>query len=205
MFGLRVLSDFFSATFSSLQQYCFHSLERLYSLRDVPDLRNDLAFLLHMLDQYDPLLAQRLSVFLSPVSESRLLEEGLGRRWGEERLRAVTTVDADGCSRLQLVALPRLPPALFTLSQLQVLKLELITDALFTTQVADMSSLRSAPLPLCMASLFQQLVLFFLKHLLFLLQQGAPPLPLQSSCGSRGTWSPAGTSGGPAPHLYSGI
>uniref|UniRef100_A0A665WL05 Uncharacterized protein n=1 Tax=Echeneis naucrates TaxID=173247 RepID=A0A665WL05_ECHNA len=41
----------------------------------------------------------------------------------------MTTVDADGCSRLQLVALPHLPPALFTLSHLQILKLELITDA----------------------------------------------------------------------------
>lgn len=95
-----------------------------------------------MLDQYDPLLAQRLSVFLSPVSESRLLEESLERRWGEEKLRAMTSVDADGCSRLQLVALPRLPPALFTLGQLQVLKLELITDARFTAQVANMTSLR---------------------------------------------------------------
>lgn len=130
------------ALLSSLRQYSFHSLKELCSLRDVPDLRNDLAFLLHMLDQYDPLLAQRLSVFLSPVSESRLLEENLERRWGEEKLRAITSVDAEGCSKLQLVALPRLPPALFTLSQLQVLKLELIADARFTAQVANMTSLR---------------------------------------------------------------
>lgn len=95
-----------------------------------------------MLDQYDPLLAQRLSVFLSPVSESRLLEESLERRWGEEKLRAMTSVDAEGGSRLQLVALPRLPPALFALSQLHVLKLELITDARFTAQVSNMTSLR---------------------------------------------------------------
>lgn len=109
---------------------------------DVPDLRNDLAFLLHMLDQYDPLLAQRLSVFLSPVSESRLMEESFERRWGEEKLRSMISVDADGCSRLQLVALPRLPPGLFTLSQLQVLKLELMTDARFSVQVAHMAALR---------------------------------------------------------------
>lgn len=95
-----------------------------------------------MLDQYDPLLAQRLSVFLSPVSENRLLEESLERRWGEEKLQTMTNVDTDGCSTLQLVALPCLPPTLFTLSQLQVLKLELITDARFTAQVANMTSLR---------------------------------------------------------------
>lgn len=127
------------ACLSSLRQYSF---QELCSLRDVPDLRNDLAFLLHMLDQYDPLLAQRLSVFLSPVSENKLLEENLERCWGEEKLRAMTSVDEEGCSKLQLVALLRLPPALFTLNQLQVLKLELITDARFTAQVTNMTSLR---------------------------------------------------------------
>lgn len=95
-----------------------------------------------MLDQYDPLLAQRLSVFLSPVSENKLLEESLERHWGEEKLRAMTNVDADGCSRLQLAALPRLPPAVFTLSQLQVLKLEFIAEARFTAQIHNMTLLR---------------------------------------------------------------
>ncbi|XP_035805541.2 volume-regulated anion channel subunit LRRC8D [Amphiprion ocellaris] len=155
LLGLYGLLNFYTLCWilhSSLRQYSFHSLKDLCSLRDVPDLRNDLAFLIHMLDQYDPLLAQRLSVFLSPVSESRLLEESLERRWREEKLHAMTTVDADGCSRLQLVALPRLPPALFTLSQLQVLKLELITDAKFTAQVASMTSLRELHLYHCTAA-----------------------------------------------------
>ncbi|TDH02532.1 hypothetical protein EPR50_G00153600 [Perca flavescens] len=152
LYGLLNLYTLSWISHSSLRQYSFHSLKELCSLRDVPDLRNDLAFLLHMLDQYDPLLAQRLSVFLSPVSESRLLEESLERRWGEEKLRAMTSVDAEGCCRLQLVALPRLPPALFTLSQLQVLKLELITDARFTAQVANMTSLRELHLYHCAAA-----------------------------------------------------
>ncbi|KAM9746239.1 volume-regulated anion channel subunit LRRC8D [Menidia menidia] len=137
---------------SCLRQYSFRSLKEYWSLRDVPDLTNDLAFLIHMLDQYDPLLVQRLSVFLSPVSESRLVEESLERRWGEDKLQAMTSVDGDGCTRLQLVALPRLPPALFTLSQLQVLKLELITDARFTAQVANMSLLRELHLYHCRAA-----------------------------------------------------
>ncbi|XP_070703438.1 volume-regulated anion channel subunit LRRC8D [Pempheris klunzingeri] len=155
LLGLYGLLNFYTLSWilhSSLRQYSFHSLNELCSLKDVPDLRNDLAFLLHMLDQYDPLLAQRLSVFLSPVSESRLLEENLERRWGEEKLRAMTSVDAEGCSRLQLVALPRLPPALYALSQLQVLKLELITDARFTAQVTNMTSLRELHLYHCTAA-----------------------------------------------------
>ncbi|XP_068193544.1 volume-regulated anion channel subunit LRRC8D isoform X2 [Antennarius striatus] len=149
LYGLLNLYTLIWILYSSLRQYSFQDL---CSLRDVPDLRNDLAFLLHMLDQYDPLLAQRLSVFLSPVSESRLLEESLERCWGEDKLRSITTVDADGCSRLQLVALPRLPPALFNLSHLQVLKLELIRDSRFTPQVANMTSLRELHLYHCTAT-----------------------------------------------------
>ncbi|XP_054891622.1 volume-regulated anion channel subunit LRRC8D-like [Poeciliopsis prolifica] len=124
-----------------LRRYSFHSL------KDIPDLMNDLAFLIHMLEQNDPLLVQRLSMFLSPVSESRLLEQSLERHWGEEKLQALSSVDAEGCSTLQLVALPRLPPALFTLSQLHALKLELIADAKFTLQVANMTSLRELHCP----------------------------------------------------------
>ncbi|XP_060945336.1 volume-regulated anion channel subunit LRRC8D [Limanda limanda] len=152
LYGLLSVYTLIWILHSSLRQYSFHSLKELCSLRDVPDLRNDLAFLLHMLDQYDSLLVQRLSMFLSPVGESRLLEESLEQRWGEEKLRAMTSVDEDGCSRLQLVALPRLPPALFTLSQLQVLKLELIKEARFTAQVANMTSLRELHLYHCTAA-----------------------------------------------------
>lgn len=109
---------------------------------DAPDLCNDLAFLLHMTEQYDPLLAQRLSVFLSPVSETRLMEENLERRWNAARLRSMITSDHKGRALLQLVAVPHLPPALFTLSQLEVLKLELIGDAKLTAQISNMTALR---------------------------------------------------------------
>ncbi|MEQ2192025.1 hypothetical protein XENOCAPTIV_005961 [Xenoophorus captivus] len=89
---------------------------------------------------------------MSPVSESRLLEQSLERHWGEEKLHAMTSTDVDGCTSLQLVALPHLPPALFTLNQLQALKLELITDARFTSQVANMTSLRELHLYHCTAA-----------------------------------------------------
>ncbi|XP_010899337.2 volume-regulated anion channel subunit LRRC8D [Esox lucius] len=153
LFGLLSLYALSWILHSCLRQYSFNKLRELGSMRDVPDLCNDLAFLLHMADQYDPLLAQRLSVFLSPVSETCLLEESLERRWGAERLHSMTTVDPEGRPLLQLVALPRLPPALFTLSQLVVLKLELITDAKLPAQVANMTSLRELHLYHCTAAL----------------------------------------------------
>ena len=96
-----------------------------------------------MADQYDPLLAQRLSVFLSPVSETRLLEENLERCWGPEELRALVVVDSEGGPGLTLGALPRLPPALYTLGHLRSLRLELVAHARLTAQVAAMASLRS--------------------------------------------------------------
>ncbi|XP_077411553.1 volume-regulated anion channel subunit LRRC8D isoform X2 [Vanacampus margaritifer] len=133
---------------NSLCEYPFHLLKETRFLRDMPVLRNDLAFLLHMLDQYDPLLVQRLFVFLCPVSESPLLETCLG----EDSLHALTTSDLCDRSCLHLVALPQLPPALFTLSHLQVLKLELIADARFTVQMSNMTSLRELHLCQCTAT-----------------------------------------------------
>ncbi|XP_047212399.1 volume-regulated anion channel subunit LRRC8D-like [Girardinichthys multiradiatus] len=152
LLGLYALLNFYTLSWifhSCLRKYSFQSPNELWSLKDIPDLMNDLAFLIHMLDQYDSLLVQRLSVFMSPVSESRLLEQSLERHWGEEKLHAMTSTDVDGCTSLQLVALPHLPPALFTLNQLQALKLELITDARFTSQVANMTSLRELHLYHC--------------------------------------------------------
>ncbi|XP_056608337.1 volume-regulated anion channel subunit LRRC8D [Triplophysa dalaica] len=152
LFGIIAVYTLIWICHKSLTQYSFQKQRETGSMLDVPDLQNDLAFLLHMADQYDPLLSQRLSVFLSPVSETRLLEESLERRWGSERLRSMMTCDPEGRSLLQLVALPHLPPALFTLNQLQVLKLELITDAKLTSLISNMTALREMHLYHCSAS-----------------------------------------------------
>ncbi|CAL9693501.1 unnamed protein product [Knipowitschia caucasica] len=139
---------------SSLLQFSFHSVKDMSSLREVPDIKNDLAFLMQMLDQYDPLLVQRFSVFLSPQTESLPgKEESLEHRWGEEQLRALVTVDTDGRSRLTLVALPWIPSAVYTLNHLNVLRLELITDARFTAEMSNMSSLRELHLYHCTAAI----------------------------------------------------
>lgn len=95
-----------------------------------------------MLDEYDPLLALRLAIFLCPVGENRLLGEDLDRCWGEERLRAITSKDVEGYSKLQLVALHRLPPAVFTLNRLHILQLKHIKEAKFTAHVVNMTFLR---------------------------------------------------------------
>ncbi|XP_066531203.1 volume-regulated anion channel subunit LRRC8D [Hoplias malabaricus] len=151
-YGLLGTYTLFWIFHKSLRQYSFRNLQDVGFMLDAPDLSNDLAFLLHMTDQYDPLLAQRLSVFLSPVSETRLMEESIDRRWSATRLRSMITSDHQGRSMLQLVAVPRLPPALFTISQLEVLKLELIGDAKLTAQISNMTSLRELHLYHCSAT-----------------------------------------------------
>ncbi|KAL4657957.1 volume-regulated anion channel subunit LRRC8D-like [Arapaima gigas] len=152
LFGLLGVYALFWICYRSLRRYSFQQLHQSGPLQDVPDLRNDLAFLLHMVDQYDPLLAQRLSVFLSPVSETRLLEETLERHWDAARLRSMTSIDARGRPVLQLVALPRLPPALFSLTHLEVLKLELMKNIELSAQLSNMTSLRELHLYHCAAT-----------------------------------------------------
>ncbi|XP_069051896.1 volume-regulated anion channel subunit LRRC8D [Lepisosteus oculatus] len=137
----------------SLREYSFQRVREESSIRDVPDVRNDFAFLLHLADQYDPLPGQRLAVFLSPGSETRLLEESLEQQWGAERLRGLVTRDHRGRTQLHLCGLPRLPPALFSLGQLEVLKLELIPEARLTAQVSRMTALRELHLYHCPARL----------------------------------------------------
>ncbi|XP_061701175.1 volume-regulated anion channel subunit LRRC8D isoform X2 [Syngnathoides biaculeatus] len=138
--------------YNSLREYPFNLLNETRSQRDVPELRNDLAFLLHMLEQYDPLLVQHLFVFLCPERESHFLDTHLEGHWGKDKLRDLTTSDQHGRPCLHLVAIPQLPPALFSLSHLQVLKLERITDARFTVQVSNMTSLRELHLCQCTAT-----------------------------------------------------
>ncbi|KAJ3601284.1 hypothetical protein NHX12_032256 [Muraenolepis orangiensis] len=148
-----------------LRQYSFSEPRDPSPLRDIPDLTNDLAFLLHMADQYDPLLAQRLSVFLSPVSETRLIEENMERRWGPEELRSLVVVEPEGGPRLTLVGLPRLPPALYTLGHLRVLRLELLANARLTAQVAAMASLRELHLDHCPLAVEPGALVFLQEHL----------------------------------------
>ncbi|KAM8824243.1 volume-regulated anion channel subunit LRRC8D [Synchiropus picturatus] len=146
LYGLLSLYALFWMLHSSLLQFS----SQLPG--DVAAPRRDLAFLLHMLEQYDPLLVQHLSVFLSPAHEGQLMDESLERRWSEGKLRAMVHMDTGGRSQLELLALPRLPAALFSLNKLQVLKVEHVIEVRFTAQVSNMTSLRELHLHHCEAS-----------------------------------------------------
>ncbi|CAM4681240.1 unnamed protein product [Caretta caretta] len=79
-----------------LREYSFGRASEESSFRSVPNVCNDLAFLLHMADQYDPLCSKRIAIFLSTMSESQLLEIGQEHRRDYEELRRQVGRDALG-------------------------------------------------------------------------------------------------------------
>ncbi|KAJ3606801.1 hypothetical protein NHX12_026320, partial [Muraenolepis orangiensis] len=90
----------------SLKCYSFESSR--YS--DIPDAKNDFAFMLHMIDQYDQLYSKRFAVFLS-----------------EEKLE------------LHLFMLRGIPDTVFDLLEVEELKLELIPDITIPPFIAQLT------------------------------------------------------------------
>ncbi|XP_078451828.1 volume-regulated anion channel subunit LRRC8A-like [Lampetra planeri] len=126
----------------SLRNYSFEHAREESSYSDIPDVRNDFAFLLHLTDQYDRLYAKRFAVFLSEVSEKKLRQFNLDQEWSREKLQAKITRNAQDRTELHLFMLSGLPDAVFELSELQVLKLELIPDVMIPSSVAHLTHLR---------------------------------------------------------------
>lgn len=72
VYGLICMYTLYWIISRSLKRYSFESIREESSYSDIPDVKNDFAFMLHMIDQYDPLYSKRFAVFLSEVSENKL-------------------------------------------------------------------------------------------------------------------------------------
>ncbi|KAK1334073.1 hypothetical protein QTO34_005073 [Cnephaeus nilssonii] len=112
----------------SLKKYSFESIREESSYSDIPDVKNDFAFMLHLIDQYDPLYSKRFAVFLSEVSENKLRQLNLNNEWTLDKLRQRLTKNAQDKLELHLFMLSGIPDTVFDLVELEVLKLELIPD-----------------------------------------------------------------------------
>ncbi|KAL0966699.1 hypothetical protein UPYG_G00298600 [Umbra pygmaea] len=148
-----------------LKEYSFEKVRSESSFSDIPDVKNDFAFLLHMVDQYDQLYSKRFGVFLSEVSENKLREIGLNHEWTFEKLKHHVTRNAQDQQELHLFMLSGLPNAVFDLTDLEVLKLELIPDVRFSAKISQMSSMQELHLCHCPAKVEQTAFVFLRDHL----------------------------------------
>ncbi|XP_067845992.1 volume-regulated anion channel subunit LRRC8B-like [Heptranchias perlo] len=149
----------------SLKQYSFETVREESSYRDIPVIVNDFAFILHLADQYDPLYSKRFSVFLSEVSENKLRQINLNLEWTAERLRHKLQKNAQDKIELTMFMLSGLPDAVFELKELEVLKLDLITEAKFLAAMSQLTNLKELHLYHTPASVDPQALNFLSENL----------------------------------------
>ncbi|KAG9483176.1 volume-regulated anion channel subunit LRRC8B [Eleutherodactylus coqui] len=123
---------------NSLKQYSFEAVREKSHYSDIPDVQNDFAFILHLADQYDPLYSKRFSIFLSEVSENRLKQINLNNEWTVEMLRNKLIRNSKDKIELHLFMLSGVPDNVFELSEIEVMKLELIPDAKITPMITQL-------------------------------------------------------------------
>ncbi|XP_060753773.1 volume-regulated anion channel subunit LRRC8D-like [Neoarius graeffei] len=148
-----------------LKEYSFEKVREESSFSDIPDVKNDFAFLLHMVDQYDQLYSKRFGIFLSEVSENKLREISLNHEWTLEKLRQHVTSNTQDKQELHLFMLLGLPSAVFDLTELEVLKLELIPEVRISAKVSQMTNLQELHLYNCPAKVEQTGFTFLRDHL----------------------------------------
>ncbi|XP_019357122.1 PREDICTED: volume-regulated anion channel subunit LRRC8B [Gavialis gangeticus] len=127
---------------SSLKQYSFEKLREKSNYSDIPDVKNDFAFILHLADQYDPLYSQRFSIFLSDLSENKLKQINLNNEWSAEKLKNKLIRNSQDKIELQLFMLNGLPDSVFELTEIEVLSLELIPEAKLPSAVSQLLNLK---------------------------------------------------------------
>uniref|UniRef100_A0A8C1MV14 Leucine rich repeat containing 8 VRAC subunit Ab n=1 Tax=Cyprinus carpio TaxID=7962 RepID=A0A8C1MV14_CYPCA len=149
----------------SLKKYSFESIREESSYSDIPDVKNDFAFMLHMTDQYDPLYSKRFAVFLSEVSENKLHQLNLNNEWTLEKLWQRITKNSQEKLELHLFMLSGIPDTVFDLVELEVLKLELIPDVTIPPIVAQLTNLREMWLYHTPAKIEAPALAFLREHL----------------------------------------
>ncbi|XP_061635133.1 volume-regulated anion channel subunit LRRC8C isoform X1 [Phyllopteryx taeniolatus] len=165
VYGLTSLYTSYWLFYRSLKEYSFEYVRQETGISDIPDVKNDFAFMLHMIDQYDPLYSKRFAVFLSEVSENKLKQLNLNHEWTVEKLRQRLQVNANNRLELQLFMLPGLPDTVFELSELQSLKLEIINNVSVTASVSQLENLQELSLYQCSIKLHTTAMSFLKENL----------------------------------------
>ncbi|TDH08303.1 hypothetical protein EPR50_G00096280 [Perca flavescens] len=149
VYGLTSLYTSYWLFYRSLKEYSFEYVRQETGINDIPDVKNDFAFMLHMIDQYDPLYSKRFAVFLSEVSENKLKQLNLNNDWTADKLRQRLQTNSNNRLELQLFMLPGLPDTVFELTELQSLKLEIINNATIPGSISQLEDLQELSLYQC--------------------------------------------------------
>ncbi|XP_033938114.1 volume-regulated anion channel subunit LRRC8C [Pseudochaenichthys georgianus] len=153
VFGLLCIYTLYWQFHRPLKEYSFEQVRLETGINDIPDVKNDFAFLLHLVDQYDALYSKRFAVFLSEVSESHLYQLNLNYEWTTKKLRSRLTKNAKNQLELHLLMLPGLPDTVFEITEVESLKLEQVKNVTIPASVAKLESLRELSLIFCPAKL----------------------------------------------------
>ncbi|CAL8332403.1 unnamed protein product [Lota lota] len=133
----------------SLKEYSFEQVRLETGVDDIPDMKNDFAFLLHLSDQYDALYAKRFAIFLSEVSEYRLRQVNLNHEWTAKKLRARLARNPNDRMELHLFMLPGLPDTAYELPEVESLKLELLSNVTISSGIVKLTALQELALVHC--------------------------------------------------------
>uniref|UniRef100_UPI003AAC7CAD volume-regulated anion channel subunit LRRC8E n=1 Tax=Centroberyx gerrardi TaxID=166262 RepID=UPI003AAC7CAD len=165
VYGLLCIYTLYWLFHRPLKEYSFEQVRLETGINDIPDVKNDFAFLLHLSDQYDALYSKRFAVFLSEVSESRLRQVNLNHEWTAKKLRARLAKNSSDRLELHLFMLPGLPDTVFEIAEVESLKLELLTNVTISGSVAQLGSLQELALIHCPAKLQLAAMTHLKEHL----------------------------------------
>ncbi|XP_078264310.1 volume-regulated anion channel subunit LRRC8C isoform X2 [Rhinoraja longicauda] len=165
VYGLTCLYTLYWLFYRSLREYSFEYVRHETGINDIPDVRNDFAFMLHLVDQYDPLYSKRFAVFLSEVSENKLKQLNLNNEWTVDKLRQKLQANGQGRLELQLFMLRGLPDTVFELTELQSLRLEILGHVTIPAAVAQLEGLRELSLYQCSAKIHTAALAFLKDNL----------------------------------------
>ncbi|XP_014837080.1 PREDICTED: volume-regulated anion channel subunit LRRC8C-like [Poecilia mexicana] len=169
VYGLMCIYTLYWVFHRPLKEYSFEHVRLETGVIDIPDVKNDFAFLFHLVDQYDALYPKRFAVFLSEVSESHLHQLNLNYEWTNRKLRAHLAKNSKDNLELCLMGLPGLPDTVFEITEIESLRLEQVKNVTIPAGVAKLDSLQELSLIYCPAKL-QLLALNHLKEQLKVLR-----------------------------------
>lgn len=165
IYGMTCLYTLYWLFHRPLKEYSFAYARKETGISDIPDVKNDFAFMLHLIDQYDSLYSKRFAVFLSEVSEFKLKQLNLNHEWTVDKLRQKLQKNAHNRLELHLFMLPGLPDTIFELTEVESLKLELLKDVTIPTSVTQLVNLQELSLINCPVKLSFTSLMFFREQL----------------------------------------